>query len=318
MATIIKIRDLDPDKVPVTIKARPKAVYSAPQQRVSMEGRLEDETGTVAFAVWKACGIRRLKVENEYIFYRAGLGKREGQLEVRIRKDSEVFLVKDDAEAAKIMDKISRREEMERKKVARGGKITRTDRSGSRRNFFSILITVGVIGWLTIMALFYSGVITEDKIRDFISRKKTEVRRKSQKEKALQPRQGEVREVMEGGLFRVRVGEEDWLVYLIGLDVPQMPQGQGERIDPLALRALNTVKYLILNKEVRLEFEDWLPPEKGEAWAYVFSENQMINTLLLERGLAKLRPAPEEMTYAARLEAAEDKARTAKRGVWRR
>ena len=318
MATLTSINNLDPDKIPVTIKARAAAVYPAPQDRVSWEGRLEDETGTVAFAVWKAAGIRRLKTGNEYIFYRAGLGKREGHLEVRIRKDSEIFPCRDDSEAEKILEKISRREEMERKKVARGGKITRKDRHGSRRNIFSILITVGVIGWLAIMGLFYSGVLTEEKILDFISRKKSKVRRQARLEKILKPRAGTVLEVMEGGLFRVRVDKEEWLVYLIGLEVPRMSRGEGDRIDPLALRAFNTAKYLLLNKEIHLEFEDWLPPEGGEAWAYVFSGDKLVNQVLLERGLAKLRKAPEEMTYAERLEEAESKARGENRGVWRK
>lgn len=317
-AQITPIDRLNPDQIPVTIKAKVTSVRPAPQALVAQEGRLQDETGVVAFTVWKDSGVKNLKVGREYIFYRVGLGKREGKLEVRIQKNALVFPVKKEKDVLRLLVQIAYLEQAERVRLVKGAKITAADWGPSKRNISSILITVGVILFLVIMVLHFSGIFTEKKIKDFFREKKALFQSQATQKAALQSREGTVEEVVEGGIMTVRVGEELWVVYYLGLDVPRMPLGKDEAVDPWALRALNFNKYQAGGKKVRLDFEEWLPPEGGEAWAYVFDGEKMLNAALLEKGMARLRTAPKKLKYGQRLAEAETSARAARRGIWRK
>jgi len=54
MAQITDVNKLDPDRLPVNIKARVISLWASSREQVSNEGRLEDSTGIIPFTLWKS------------------------------------------------------------------------------------------------------------------------------------------------------------------------------------------------------------------------------------------------------------------------
>ena len=318
MAQITEIQKLNPDRIPVIIKARIISLWSASREQVALEGRLEDSTGVIPFTLWKSCPIKKLEKAQQYLFHRAGLGKLEGELRVQFEEYSWAYPVDDETDVYRIMIKITQQEQSERKKTIKGVKITRFDQDHTKRTKFSIAIAAGFVLWLIIMVLIFTDLLSEKKIRNFFQGRQALIKKEIKRKAATVSREGTVEEVLAGGVISVRVGEESWTVHYLGLDIPPLPVRKGTRMDPIALQALNFNKFLARDKTVRLEFEEWLPPECGEARAYVFVGEKMLNTALLERGLARLRKEAGDMTYADRLSQAEQSAKSLRKGIWRK
>ncbi|MFH1038900.1 MAG: thermonuclease family protein [PVC group bacterium] len=318
MAQLIPIRELNPDRVPVTIKASVISLWSSPRESVAREGRLEDETGIIPFTLWAGSPIKDLEKRKKYIFHRAGLGKMDGELRVQLDELTTVYPVDEEADVYRTLLKITQLEQAERKRFAKGSRITKTDRARPSRNKFSIVIAAGVVIWAAIMILVFTDLVTEEKIRNFFLQKRSAKRTAAARKSATISREGTVEEVPEGGVLLVRIGEEQWTIYYLGLEVPRMPAEKGASIDPMALQALNFNKFLARNKTVRLEFEESLPPESGEGQAYVFDGEKMLNAALLERGLARLTEAGKKLSYGEQLLRAEESARKERKGIWRK
>jgi len=318
MAQITDIHKLDPDRLPVNIKARVISLWVSSREQVANEGRMEDSTGIIPFTLWKSSGIKKLEKGQQYLFYRAGLGKLDGELRVQLEESSWAYPVEEETDVYRIMIKITQQEQSERKKTVKGVKITRVDRGRTNRTKFSIAIAAGFVIWLVIMVLIFTDLVTEKKIRDFFQGRQAMIKREKKRKAATVSREGAVEEVLAGGVISVKVGEELWTIHYLGLDIPPLPIKKGAPIDPVALKALNYNKFLARDKNVRLEFEEWLPPEDGEARAYVFVGDQMLNTALLERGLARIRKEAGDMTYLDRLSQAEKTAKSSGMGIWRK
>jgi endonuclease YncB( thermonuclease family) len=314
MLVITPISDLNPDQIPVTLKAEVKSVYPAPQKLVSQEGRLKDESGEVAFTVWKDSGAADLKAGRSYIFYRVGLGKRDRRLEVRVCAGCRVFPVKNEKVVRRVLAKISRLEQAERARLTRGARHTSRLTSPSRKGVYSILITAGLFLWVLGMILHFTGVLTEEKLKSFFRGKPVS----PENQAVASAQKGRVEEVIDGGAIAGQVEGERWLVRYLGLEAPAPPAREGAKIDPWALRALNYNRYLVGGKTVRLEFEKWQLPRGKEVRAYVFLDQELINAALLEKGLARLSYTPRKLRYAGILEQAESSARKARRGIWGR
>ena len=318
MAQITEIRELNPDRVPVNIKARVISLWASSREQVANEGRLEDSSGIIPFTLWKSCGIKKLEKGQQYLFHRAGLGKLDGELRVQFDELSWAYPVEEETDVYRIMIKITQQEQIERKKAIKGVKITRSDLGRTKRTKFSIAIAAGFVLWIVIMVLIFTDLVTEKKIRDFFRGRQALIKKTKMRKAATVSREGTVEEVLAGGVISVKIGEESWTIHYLGLDIPELPVKKGSPIDPMALQALNFNKFLARNKTVRLEFEDWLPPENGEARAYVFIEDKMLNAAILERGLARLRKEAGDMTYIDLLSQAEQAARSANKGTWRK
>jgi hypothetical protein len=82
--------------------------------------------------------------------------------------------------------------------------------------------------------------------------------------------------------------------------------------------ALENLKSFVDGKYVRLEFEKDISDNNGKSLAYVFSDKLFINAWLLENGCATLSPDINSSKYRDVLLAAENKARIARKGVWRK
>ena len=302
------IARLSPDHTPVTIRATIRAIRPGHVARMLNEGVLKDETGEVAFTVWEDSGIRDLAPGRQYIFHRADIGRRDGRLEVRLQAGALAALAAREVDIPRILYRLSREEQAFRGRIGRQGRTARWHLS--RKNVYSILITSGIALWITVMALMYTGVLSEKKIKEFFQARKTLALKKS----LSYPRQGKVTEALDQKTINVEVGGEILRLRYLGLDFPSA-RGQGQA-DPLGRRALGYQKYLLVGKEVRLEFEETLPPEKGKGLAYVFLGQMMVNADLLEKGYARLLPGAEKLEHAKELKQAEESARSARIGVW--
>lgn len=103
------------------------------------------------------------------------------------------------------------------------------------------------------------------------------------------------------------VGEER--VRLIGIDAPE----SGERFYAEAKEAL---EHLIQGGEVGLEMDAEERDRYGRLLAYVWTGKLLVNAELLRLGVATLFTVPPNVKHLAELEAAQQEAQAAARGVW--
>jgi micrococcal nuclease len=118
-----------------------------------------------------------------------------------------------------------------------------------------------------------------------------------------------VERVADGDTFSCRDGRR---VRLLGIDTPELAQGEPGRQAHAALRRL-----LPLGTTVRLE-RDVAPRDRyGRELAYVWSGSRLVNEALVREGWAMLYTLPPNVKYAGRLERAQKEARSARAGLWK-
>lgn len=115
---------------------------------------------------------------------------------------------------------------------------------------------------------------------------------------------GRVVRVLDGDTFDL---EEGVRVRLIGVDAPEYPKGC------LSLKAKERLEELVLGKEVEIEVVE--KDNFGRKLGFVMIGGLLINQTMIEEGLARAG-AGENPKYGAKLLAAEDSAKKAKRGIW--
>ena len=93
------------------------------------------------------------------------------------------------------------------------------------------------------------------------------------------------------------------------MDAPEM----GEDFSQEAKGALTT---LVGSKTVRLETDVETRDQYGRLLAYVWLDNTMANAEVLREGLATIYTVPPNVMYVATLQAAQDEAQAAHRGIW--
>jgi micrococcal nuclease len=117
-----------------------------------------------------------------------------------------------------------------------------------------------------------------------------------------------VERVVDGDTFACRDGRR---VRLLGIDTPELGQGEPGRQAHAALRRL-----LPLGTTVRLE-RDVAPRDRyGRELAYVWTGSRMVNESLVREGWAMLYTLPPNVKHAGRLERAQKEARAARSGLW--
>ena len=117
-----------------------------------------------------------------------------------------------------------------------------------------------------------------------------------------------VERVGDGDTFTCRDGRQ---VRLLGIDTPELGQGEPGRQAHAALRRL-----LPPGTAVRLE-RDVAPRDRfGRELAYVWTGGRMVNESLVREGWAMLYTLPPNVKYAGRLERAQKEARAAGAGLW--
>ena len=127
-----------------------------------------------------------------------------------------------------------------------------------------------------------------------------------------------VREVIDGDTIVLRDGRK---VRYLGINAPEHGQ-------PYAREATNFNRRLVSGLPVRLEFDQVRADRHGRLLAYVYAtkcevrgtkcgEETMVNEQLLAEGLAHVFFMPPNTRFAARLLQAQEKAHTARRGMWK-
>lgn len=128
--------------------------------------------------------------------------------------------------------------------------------------------------------------------------------------------------VSDGDTIVVRIGSRQARVRYIGIDTPEVAAA-GHTAEPWADAADRANRALVAGRDVVLERDVsevdrydrllryvWLPPASAaDGWV-------LVNLELVEAGLAEAREYPPDTRYAGVLDAAEQEARKAGRGLW--
>ncbi len=120
---------------------------------------------------------------------------------------------------------------------------------------------------------------------------------------------GVVTQVVDGDTLHVQIGGVDTTVRLIGIDTP-------ETGEPYAAEARAALVGLVGEKTVRLEKDVESTDQYGRTLAYVWAGSTLANRELLRLGLATLYTVPPNVKYTTSLQAAQDEAQAAGRGMW--
>ena len=124
-----------------------------------------------------------------------------------------------------------------------------------------------------------------------------------------------VRYVHDGDTVVLATGET--LRYL-GIDAPEMGR-KGEKDRFMALESRNLNAHLLRNARIRLEFDEERRDRYGRLLAYVFLDSgEMVNCLLIRKGLAFVLAAKPNMKYFSRLLDCQRQAMKERIGLWSR
>jgi micrococcal nuclease len=122
-----------------------------------------------------------------------------------------------------------------------------------------------------------------------------------------------VRYVHDGDTVVLTTGEQ---VRYLGIDAPEIGRN-GAKSDFKALESKNYNLRLVRNARVRLEFDEERRDRHGRLLAYVFLESgEMVNLLLVGRGLAFVSVNKPNMRYFDLLLDGQRQAMTEKVGIW--
>ncbi len=126
-----------------------------------------------------------------------------------------------------------------------------------------------------------------------------------------------VARVIDGDTFEFMNRGTKEKVRLIGVDTPESAK-PGSEAEPFGIEAGNFTKKMIEGKLVRLEFDIQERDKHGRLLCYVYLEDgSMLNTRLLEEGLAAIMTVPPNVRMADNFLQIQRKAREQKKGIWR-
>ena len=128
-----------------------------------------------------------------------------------------------------------------------------------------------------------------------------------------------VRSVTDGDTVRVDIadGEQNVAVRYIGIDTPEQAGSPGGP-EPFAREASERNEALVAGDRVCLERDVSETDRFDRLLRYVWMEDgRMANEVLVEEGLAEAVEFRPDVRRSAQLEAAEERARRARAGIWR-
>jgi micrococcal nuclease len=126
---------------------------------------------------------------------------------------------------------------------------------------------------------------------------------------------------------KVSDGDTFWVTYpsgkeekirLIGIDTPEARKTGRTDVEFFGKEASAYAKSLLLNKRVRLEFDVQKVDRYKRTLAYAYLESgEMINSLLVKQGYARVATYPPNVRYQELFQKLEREARNARRGLWK-
>jgi micrococcal nuclease len=97
----------------------------------------------------------------------------------------------------------------------------------------------------------------------------------------------EVTRVVDGDTINVRINGKEETVRLLLIDTPETVH-PSQPVQPFGPEASNYVKDLLNGKNVQLEMDIGKRDKYGRLLAYLYVDEQMVNKMLLEKGLARV------------------------------
>lgn len=119
-------------------------------------------------------------------------------------------------------------------------------------------------------------------------------------------RQVVIKKVLDGDTVETDKGET---IRYIGINSPEVKQ-------PFYREALELNQNLVLNKNVRLEFDVETKDRYGRTLAYVFINNIFINLEMIKKGVAVSQTIQPDVKYQDKLIQAQKEARSSCLGLW--
>ncbi|HEX9491585.1 MAG TPA: thermonuclease family protein [Stellaceae bacterium] len=105
-------------------------------------------------------------------------------------------------------------------------------------------------------------------------------------------------------------------VRLVGIEAPHPAAAHGQSW-PYAEEAKAVLEKLVLGREVELRFAGNRRDRYGRILAHVFVGKRWVQGEMIRRGLARVASAADNRRGVAEMLAREDRARQARRGIWR-
>lgn len=124
-----------------------------------------------------------------------------------------------------------------------------------------------------------------------------------------------VTRVVDGDTFEARIDGAVEDVRLIGVDTPETVK-PGAPVECFGPRASRFAHRLLEGRRVALRFGVERRDRYGRLLAYVRLDGQLVNAILLRRGLARTLTIPPNDRLAPRFERIERTAARAGRGLW--
>jgi micrococcal nuclease len=118
--------------------------------------------------------------------------------------------------------------------------------------------------------------------------------------------------VIDGDTFEIEGGIK---VRMIGIDTPEM-KNKNKNIDCFATEAKKKAEQLLTGKEVILEKDISETDKYGRLLRYVYIDGEMINSILVKEGYAKISTFPPDVKHVEVFKAGEESARESKLGLW--
>lgn len=119
--------------------------------------------------------------------------------------------------------------------------------------------------------------------------------------------------VIDGDTIEI---ENDITVRMIGIDTPESVHPDENKNTEYGKIASEYTGELLTGKAVQLEYDTELTDTYGRTLAYVYLDGEMVNELLLQKGLAKTMTIPPNTKYVDRFSAAEQEASRNAYGFW--
>jgi micrococcal nuclease len=116
--------------------------------------------------------------------------------------------------------------------------------------------------------------------------------------------------VIDGDSLVVKIGSEEKVVRLIGVDAP-------EKNEPLYCKAKRRLEEIVLNKHLILKKDVRETDKYGRALRYAYVEGRFVNAFLLEEGLAVPEIIPPDVAQAKKLLSSAHNAQKKALGLWK-
>ena len=129
------------------------------------------------------------------------------------------------------------------------------------------------------------------------------------------PREAKVSRVVDGDTAVLEGGAR---VRFLGIDAPELER-DGRPAEYLAHQSKDFVADLIQGKTVRLEYDRERYDRYGRLLAYLFlHDGAMVNLVVVRQGLARVYSQAPNLRYQEALNAAQQEAMAAGRGLWQK